>query len=180
MHSICLSICWRALSCPNHLIDDLHFLHEGRLWPWLGWGCKSKSYVYTLFLILKTFQMYSQKLVGCAAVQLFNNLYRVMNYSDRTLVMPSRNGGGIWAVGAVFYRLAVQFPTDFTHWLIFPEPMLITALDLRLKPFALFERSSRFQNFQYVTLLKEICAGLAQVISVVKWKEQKESLVMAN
>ncbi len=38
----------------------------------------------------------------------------------------SRNGGGDWAVGAVLYRLAVQFPTDFTHWLIFPEPVLIT------------------------------------------------------
>ena len=40
----------------------------------------------------------------------------------------SRNGGGIWVDGAVLYRLAIQFPTDFTHWLIFPDPILISVI----------------------------------------------------
>ena len=49
--SVCPSVCPSvrpsvrlfALSRLNRLTCDLHLLHGGRPWPWLGWLCRSRS-----------------------------------------------------------------------------------------------------------------------------------------
>jgi len=37
------SVCLCALSCLNRLTFDLDFWREGRPWPWLAWGGRSRS-----------------------------------------------------------------------------------------------------------------------------------------
>ncbi len=41
--SVCLSVHLFVISYLNHLTYDLDFWHGGRSWPWLGWGCRSRS-----------------------------------------------------------------------------------------------------------------------------------------
>jgi len=37
------SVCLWALSCLNRLTSNLDFWQKDRPWPWLAWGCRSRS-----------------------------------------------------------------------------------------------------------------------------------------